>query len=67
MHYYASGMLNIYQGEILIDEVIYANELYVTVASKLPGVTRTTLPNIISCKSEISPDMRYRIEAVFGG
>ena len=47
--------------------MIYANELYVTVASKLPGVTRTTLPNIINCKSEISPEMRYRIEAVFGG
>ncbi len=61
------GMRNIHPGEILREEVIKTNELTVTDAAKLLGVTRTTLSNILNCKSDISPEMCYRIAAVFGG
>ncbi|HYD21413.1 MAG TPA: HigA family addiction module antitoxin, partial [Flavipsychrobacter sp.] len=61
------GMRNIHPGEILKEEVINANELTVTAAANLLKVTRTTLSNIINGKSDISPEMCYRIAAVFGG
>ena len=60
-------MRNIHPGEILREEVIKAHELTVTDAAKLLGVTRTTLSNVLNCKSDISPEMCYRIAAVFGG
>jgi addiction module HigA family antidote len=61
------AMRNIHPGEILREEVIISNGLTVTAASKLLGVTRTTLSNIINGKSDISPEMCYRIATVFGG
>jgi len=64
---YERGMRNIHPGEILREEVINANEITITAASKLLGVTRTTLSNIINGKSDISPEMCYRIATVFGG
>mgnify|MGYP001810536126 CR=1 FL=1 len=57
----------IHPGEILREEVIRANELTVTKAAALLGVTRTTLSNIINGKADISPEMCYRIAKVFGG
>ncbi len=60
-------MRNIHPGEILREDVINANELTVTDAAKLLGVTRTTLSNILNQKSDISPEMCFRIAAVFGG
>ena len=57
----------IHPGEILREEVIKANELTVTAVAKMLGVTRTTLSNIINGKSDISPEMCYRIAGVFGG
>lgn len=60
-------MRNIHPGEILREEVINANELTVTAAADLLKVTRTTLSNILNGKSDISPEMCYRIAAVFGG
>ena len=60
-------MRNIHPGEILKTEIIVSNELTVTATSKLLGVTRTTLSNIINGKSDISPEMCYRIATVFGG
>ena len=60
-------MRNIHPGEILREEVINANELTVTTAADLLKVTRTTLSNILNGKSDISPEMCYRISAVFGG
>ncbi len=60
-------MKNIHPGEILREEVIKSNELTITAAAKLLGVTRTTLSNVINGKSEISPEMCYRIATVFGG
>lgn len=60
-------MRNIHPGEILREEIIDANDLTVTAAAKLLDVTRTTLSNIINGKSDISPEMCYRIAIVFGG
>jgi addiction module HigA family antidote len=61
------GMRNSHPSEILKEEIIESNELTITAAAKLLKVTRTTLSNIINGKSEISPEMCYRIAAVFGG
>ena len=60
-------MRNIHPGEILREEVINANELTITAAARLLGITRTTLSNIQNGKSDISPEMCYRIAGVFGG
>ena len=60
-------MRNIHPGQILREEIINANEITVTEAAKLLGVTRTTLSNILNQKSDISPEMCFRIAAVFGG
>jgi addiction module HigA family antidote len=60
-------MRTIHPGEILREEVIKANDLTVTKAAKLLGVTRTNLSNIMNEKSDISPEMAHRIAYVFGG
>ncbi len=60
-------MRNIHPGEILREEVVFANELTITSAAKMLGVTRTTLSNVLNGKSDISPEMCYRIAGVFGG
>lgn len=60
-------MRNIHPGEILREDIINGNELSVTAAAKLLGVTRTTLSNVLNQKSDISPEMCFRIAAVFGG
>jgi addiction module HigA family antidote len=57
----------IHPGEILREEVISANELTVTEAAKMLGVSRQSLNNIIHEKSDISPEMSFRIAKVFGG
>ena len=61
------GMRNIHPGELLREDVIYANELTITEAAKLLGVTRSGLSNIIHLKSDVTPEMCLRIAAVFGG
>ena len=60
-------MRPIHPGEILKEEVIEANGLTVTNAAKLLGVSRVNLSNILNQKSDISPEMAYRIAKVFGG
>ena len=60
-------MRHIHPGEILREEVIFANELTVTAAAKLLGVSRQTLDKIIHEKSDITPEMSFRISKVFGG
>ncbi len=60
-------MRNIHPGEILREDVINSNELTVTEAARLLGVTRTTLSNVLNQKSDISPEMCFRIATVFGG
>lgn len=60
-------MRNIHPGEIVNMELLKENGLTVTAAARLLGVTRTTLSNIINGKSDLSPEMCYRIAGVFGG
>jgi addiction module HigA family antidote len=60
-------MRYIHPGEILREEVIAANELTVTAAAKLLGISRQSLNNIIHEKSDITPEMSFRIAKVFGG
>jgi addiction module HigA family antidote len=60
-------MRNIHPGEILKEEVINAHDLTITTAAAMLGVTRTTLSNVLNGKSDISPEMCYRIAGVFGG
>jgi addiction module HigA family antidote len=61
------GMRHIHPGEILREEVIKANNLTVTQAAKLLGVSRVALSNIINGNADITPEMCYRISTVFGG
>jgi addiction module HigA family antidote len=58
---------HIHPGEILREEVIYANELTVTGAAKMLGISRQSLNKIIHEKSDITPEMSFRIAKVFGG
>src|SRR5476651_1574434 len=58
---------NIHPGEILREEVIAANELTVTAAAKMLGISRQSLNKIIHEKSDITPEMSLRITKVFGG
>lgn len=60
-------MRNIHPGEILREEVIYANEITVTDAAKMLGISRQSLNKIIHEKSDITPEMSFRIAKVFGG
>jgi addiction module HigA family antidote len=60
-------MKYIHPGEILLEEVIYANELTVTEAAKMLGISRQSLNKIIHEKSNITPEMSFRIAKVFGG
>ncbi len=60
-------MGHIHPGEILREEVIYANELSVTEAAKMLGISRQSLNKIIHEKSDITPEMSFRIAKVFGG
>jgi addiction module HigA family antidote len=60
-------MRPIHPGEILKEEIIDAYHLRVTAAAKLLGVSRVNLSNILNQKSDISPEMAYRIAKVFGG
>lgn len=60
-------MRHIHPGEVLREEVISANELTVTETAKLLGISRQSLNNIIHEKSDITPEMSFRIAKVFGG
>jgi len=60
-------MRHIHPGEILREEVIIANELTVTSAAKMLGISRQSLNKIIHEKSDITPEMSFRIAKVFGG
>ena len=58
---------NIHPGELLREEVILGNELTITQAAKMLGISRQSLNNIIHEKSDITPEMSFRIAKVFGG
>jgi antitoxin HigA-1 len=61
------GMRYIHPGEILREEVILANDLTVTEAAKMLGISRQSLNKIIHERSDITPEMSFRIAKVFGG
>jgi len=60
-------MRYIHPGEILREEVIAANKLTITETAKLLGISRQSLNNIVHQKSDITPEMAFRIAKVFGG
>jgi len=60
-------MRYIHPGEILREEVILANDLTVTEAAKMLGISRQSLNKIIHERSDITPEMSFRIAKVFGG
>lgn len=60
-------MRHVHPGEVLREEVIAPNELTVTKAALLLGISRQSLNNIIHEKSHITPEMSFRIAKVFGG
>lgn len=57
----------IHPGEILREEIIKAYDLRVGKAAELLGISRQMLNNIIHEKSDITPEMGFRIAQVFGG
>lgn len=60
-------MRHIHPGEILREEIIVANEITITQAAKMLGISRQSLNNIVHEKSDITPEMSFRISKVFGG
>jgi addiction module HigA family antidote len=60
-------MRYIHPGEVLREEIISVNELTVTAAAKMLGISRQSLNNIIHERSDITPEMSFRIAKVFGG
>lgn len=60
-------MRAIHPGEILREEIINAYDLKTGEAAKMLGISRQMLNNIIHEKSDITPDMAFRIAQVFGG
>lgn len=60
-------MRQVHPGEILREEVIAANQLSITETAKLLGISRQSLNNIVHQKSDITPEMAFRIAKVFGG
>lgn len=49
------------------ENVIRANELTVSGAAKMLGISRQSLNKIIHERSDITPEMSFRIAKVFGG
>lgn len=62
-----NGKFLIHPGVILREDVLEPNNLTVTEAAKLLGVTRANLSFILNKKRGISPNMAIRISMVFGG
>ncbi len=60
-------MRYIHPGEVLREEIIGANELTVTETAILLCISRQSLNNIIHERSDITPEMSFRIAKVFGG
>ena len=58
---------NTHPGEILFEDIILTNKITLDKTAKLLGISRSTLSNIVNCKSAIKPLMAIRIEKVFGG
>jgi len=59
--------LKLHPGILLKEDILEFNNLSVTQAAKLLGITRINLSNILNEKTSISPNMAIRISKVFGG
>lgn len=60
-------MRHIHPGEILREEVIAANELKVSAAAKMLGISCQSLNKIIQEQFNITPEMSFIIAKAFGG
>ena len=58
---------NTHPGALLKEEILKANNLSITEAASMLGVTRSALSNVINEKAGVSPLMALRISKVFGG
>ena len=58
---------NTHPGELLREEILEANNLTVTKAAAMLGVTRSALSHVINERAAVSPIMALRIAGVFGG
>lgn len=54
-------------GELLKEEVIFANHLTITEAANLMDISRSSLSNVINRKSPVTPLLASQIAKVFGG
>ena len=54
-------------GGVVLRQCIEPLELSITEAPAAPGVTRTTLSELVNGKRGMSPEMAVRLEKVFGG
>ena len=60
-------MLNpAHPGDFIYTEIIEAHGLTVTAATKILGVSRPTLSNLLNAKASLSGDMALRLEKAFG-
>jgi addiction module HigA family antidote len=53
-------------GEFIRTEILESNELSVTSAAAVLGVSRPTLSSLLNGKADLSGDMALRIEKAFG-
>lgn len=53
-------------GEVIRSEIIEANELTVTSAAKVLGVSRQALSGLLNANVDLTGDMALRIEKAFG-
>ena len=53
-------------GEVIRTEIVEANNLTVTAAAKLLGVSRQALSGLLNAKADLTGDMALRIEKAFG-
>jgi addiction module HigA family antidote len=52
-------------GEVIRTEIVEANNLTVTAAAKLLGVSRQALSGLLNAKADLTGDMALRIEKAF--
>jgi len=53
-------------GDFVKTEIIAGNELSVTAAATILGVTRPALSAFLNCRTSLSPEMALRLEKAFG-
>lgn len=58
---------NTHPGEYLREDIIDANDLTISKAADLLGVTRANLSRIVNEHASITPGMAIKISMVFGG